>query len=206
MTCCVEQGHYGHFSNKRTWLYAVRCELPELNWTAGEQRLPPEMIERYGYKKARRIGLVAMIGGKDKTKIRNATPPAFAAVLVAMAQSVGALGFSGFMTTHPKGLPQMTADSDRAPSLITRFRLYYNSWDNYEHSAFEAEDPDGEWVRHSDHAAEIARLVGENGRLRAALGEIVAVSRTPVGGQKHNAATSLDAKVIARRALDSAGG
>ncbi len=86
-TCCVEQGHYGHFSNKRTWLYAVRCELPALNWTAGEQRLPAEMIERYGYKKARRIGVVAMIGGKDKTKIRNATPPAFAAVLVAMAQS-----------------------------------------------------------------------------------------------------------------------
>ncbi len=56
------------------------------------------------------------------------------------------------------------------------------------------------------HAAEIERLVGENGRLRAALADIVAVSRTPMGGQAHNAATSLDAKVIARRALDSAGG
>ncbi len=87
-TCCVEQGHYGHFSNKRTWLYAVRCELPELNWTAGEQRLPQAMIDRYGYAKARRIGVVAMIGGKNKTKIRNATPPAFAAVLVGMARSV----------------------------------------------------------------------------------------------------------------------
>lgn len=30
--CCVEQGHYGHRARKRTWLYAVRCELPELTW------------------------------------------------------------------------------------------------------------------------------------------------------------------------------
>jgi hypothetical protein len=32
------------------------------------------MLDRYGYAKARRIGVVAMIGGKDKTRIRNATP------------------------------------------------------------------------------------------------------------------------------------
>ncbi len=87
-TCSVEQGHYGHFSNKRTWLYAKWVGLPELNWSEGEQRLPQEMIDRYGYKKARRIGLVAMIGGKDKTKIRNATPPPFAHLLVSMAESV----------------------------------------------------------------------------------------------------------------------
>ncbi len=87
-TCSVDQGHYGHFSNKRTWLYAVGCTLPELDWSAGAQRLPQAMIERYGYTKARRIGLVAMVGGKDKVKIRNATPPAFANVLLAMARSV----------------------------------------------------------------------------------------------------------------------
>lgn len=86
--CYVEQGHYGHFSRKPTWLYAVGCELPELNWTRGEQQLPQWMIDRYGYAKARRIGVVAMIGGKDKTKIRNATPPAFRDILIAMARSV----------------------------------------------------------------------------------------------------------------------
>jgi len=87
-TCCVDQGHYGHFSNKRTWLYACKVSpLPGLDWTAGKQRLPQAMIDRYGYEKARRIGVVAMIGGKDKTKVRNATPRPFAELLVRMANS-----------------------------------------------------------------------------------------------------------------------
>jgi hypothetical protein len=87
-TCYVEQGHYGHMSRKPTWLYAVGCELPELNWTRLPQRLHPVAVERYGYEKARRIGVMAMVGGKDKTKIRNATPPEFRDVLLSMARSV----------------------------------------------------------------------------------------------------------------------
>ena len=89
--CYVEQGHYGHASRKPTWLIAVgqrREELPDLNWTKGEQRLPVWMIERYGYEKARRIGVVAMVGGKNKTAIRNATPPPFRDELLAIARSV----------------------------------------------------------------------------------------------------------------------
>jgi len=39
------------------------------------------MIVRYGYEKARKVGRMALIGGKDKTRIRNATPPEFAGVL-----------------------------------------------------------------------------------------------------------------------------
>ena len=87
-TCYVEQGHYGHDSRKPTWLYAVGAELPELNWTQGEQRLPEWMVERYGYAKARRIGVIAMVGGKDKTRIRNATPLPFRDVLLGIARSV----------------------------------------------------------------------------------------------------------------------
>lgn len=87
MTCYVEQGHYGHMSRKPTWLYAVGCDLPELVWEKGEQRLHPVALARYGYKKARRIGMTAMVGGKDKTKIRNATPPAFRDVLIGMART-----------------------------------------------------------------------------------------------------------------------
>ena len=87
-TCYVEQGNYGHFSRKGTWLYAVGVTLPELNWTLGEQRLDPLMVERHGYEYARRKGLVSMIGGKHKTEIRNATPAAFRDVLLAMARSV----------------------------------------------------------------------------------------------------------------------
>jgi hypothetical protein len=88
--CYVEQGHYGHASKKATWLVAAHVaihELPELNWTKGEQRLPQWMIDRYGYEKARRIGVVAMIGGKNKTAIRNATPEPFRDLLLAIARA-----------------------------------------------------------------------------------------------------------------------
>lgn len=84
-TCYVEQGHYGHFSRKPTWLYACKVKLPELVWTRGAQRLHPVALARYGYEKARRIGVVAMVGGKDKTKIRDATPIPFRNILLAMA-------------------------------------------------------------------------------------------------------------------------
>jgi hypothetical protein len=72
---------------KRTWLYVNKTALPNLIWSKGEQRLPQSMIDRYGYEKARRIGVVAMTGGKDKTKIRNATPLPFANVLIEIARS-----------------------------------------------------------------------------------------------------------------------
>jgi len=86
-TCYVEQGHYGHESRKPTWLYAHGVDLPELDWTRGEQRIPEWMIERYGYEKARRIGVVAMVGGKNKTIIRNATPLPFRDLLLSIART-----------------------------------------------------------------------------------------------------------------------
>jgi len=88
-TCYVEQGHYGHTSRKPTWLlvYGVnRASLPELNWARGAQRLHPIALERHGYEKARRIGMTAMVGGKDKTRVRNATPIAFRDVLIEIAE------------------------------------------------------------------------------------------------------------------------
>ena len=87
-TCYVEQGHYGHMSRKPTWLYVNRInqsELPEMNWARGEQRLHPVALARHGYAKARRIGMTAMVGGKDKTKIRNATPLEFRDLLLDIA-------------------------------------------------------------------------------------------------------------------------
>lgn len=84
-TCHVEQGHYGHMSRKSTWLYAVDVELPELTWGTSGQRIHPVALERYGYEKARRIGMMAMVGGKDKTRIRNATPDEFRNILLRIA-------------------------------------------------------------------------------------------------------------------------
>ena len=86
-SCYVEQGFYGHFSRKPTWLYACRTALPELKWGVGAQRLHPIALERYGYEKARRIGMMAMVGGKDKERIRDATPPEFRDLLISIAAS-----------------------------------------------------------------------------------------------------------------------
>jgi hypothetical protein len=84
-TCHVEQGHYGHMPRKGTWLYAVGVDLPNLRWGKSPQRIHPVALERYGYEKARRIGMVAMVGGKDKTRIRNATPIEFRDLLLSIA-------------------------------------------------------------------------------------------------------------------------
>ena len=92
-TCYVEQGHYGHMSRKPTWLLTqglTLSQLPDLEWSRGAQRLHPVALERYGYEKARRIGMTAMVGGKDKTRIRNATPPEFRDVLLSIARKAHA--------------------------------------------------------------------------------------------------------------------
>lgn len=88
-TAYVEQGHYGHKSRKPTWLlfHGPRSALPELDWSRGAQRLPQWMIDRYGYAKARRIGVTAMEGGKHKTRNRNATPLPFRDVLIEIAKA-----------------------------------------------------------------------------------------------------------------------
>jgi hypothetical protein len=91
MTCCVWQGHYGHFAGKGTWLYAVtKSPLPDLIWGASDSGPTPEMVARYGREKARKIGRMALVGGKDKTRIRNATPPAFRDVLLGIARASNA--------------------------------------------------------------------------------------------------------------------
>jgi len=87
-TCCVEQGRYGHYARKPTYLYAVGCNLPELNWGIGEANYPEWAIEKYGLKKVKRMGEMAFKGGGVDSKIRIYTPALFQSVLINMASSV----------------------------------------------------------------------------------------------------------------------
>lgn len=95
--CYVEQGHYGHAARKATYLYAVGIGFDrfQLVWDRTRANVPAWMIERYGEAKARKIGVVAMIGGKDKTRLREATPEPFRDVLIDMARSACATFSTG---------------------------------------------------------------------------------------------------------------
>jgi hypothetical protein len=86
-TCQIDQKHYGHAAPKPTWLYACGTALPDLTWERSDRTPPQWMIDRYGERKARKIGVVAMIGGKNKKRIRNATPPAFRDLLLSIAST-----------------------------------------------------------------------------------------------------------------------
>jgi hypothetical protein len=109
-TCCVEQGFYGHFARKPTWLYAAHVDLPSLRWGRGFQRLHPIALERHGYEKARRIGLMAMIGGKDKTRIRNATPIAFRDLLLDIARTANPSAHADSPSDKSEGVNKESSD------------------------------------------------------------------------------------------------
>ncbi len=85
-TCQVEQGHYGHFSAKKTWLYAVGTKRPELKWGPSNVPLNPEMLAKYGYEKARRCGNIGWVGGGHKQKIRASTPIEFRDLLLSLVR------------------------------------------------------------------------------------------------------------------------
>ena len=88
MTCCVEQGRYGHYAPKPTLLYAVRTITPELRWGKREVKdsdFPAWAIERYGIKKCRRIGLLSFKGGGKDSTPRIHTPDEFRDLLLRIA-------------------------------------------------------------------------------------------------------------------------
>ena len=84
-TCCVEQGRYGHYARKPTLLYAFGVDLPELNWGIGPHRIPEWAIEKYGLKKAKRIGELSFKGGGVDSSPRISTPQQFRDLLLSIA-------------------------------------------------------------------------------------------------------------------------
>jgi len=81
-TCHVEQCHYGHAARKATWLYAVRCTLPDLKWGPGIATNVIGSCSRLSDGTFRRP-----VERMSKSQ-RNATPIPFRDVLIAMARSV----------------------------------------------------------------------------------------------------------------------
>lgn len=91
-TCCVEQGRYGHYCPKPTYIYAVGVDpLPELRWGVKKvtvEDFPAWAVEKHGLEYCKRAGLLAFQGGGTDSSARIATPPEFRELLISMARSV----------------------------------------------------------------------------------------------------------------------
>ena len=88
-TCRVEQGQYGHYCPKPTWLYAVGVDpLPELQWgvhPVTDDMFPAEAMAKHGRAYCRKAGVMAFKGGGKNSSARIATPPEFRDLLIEMA-------------------------------------------------------------------------------------------------------------------------
>jgi len=89
-TCEVEQGRYGHYARKPTWLYANGCELPDLDWGESKASFPQWAIDKHGIEYCKRAGELAFKGGGTDSAARIGTPEPFRDLLIGMAQSVEA--------------------------------------------------------------------------------------------------------------------
>lgn len=81
-TCYVEQGRYGHPAKKATWLYARGVDLPSLRWGHNADQKSEALVSWCGNHVS--SGEVRPRLGK---KAANASPPAFAELLINMARS-----------------------------------------------------------------------------------------------------------------------
>ena len=93
-TCRVEQGRYGHYCAKPTWLlaYGLEGRLPDLRWGVSpaptEAEFPPSAVAKHGLDYCKRAGVMAFRGGGKNSAPRIHTPLEFRDMLIAMARSV----------------------------------------------------------------------------------------------------------------------
>lgn len=74
----VDQGSYGHRARKRTWLFYVGDDPPELDWSlASSEVCVSGFLHRTGTDETRRV----------RPREASATPPAFRDVLLEIARS-----------------------------------------------------------------------------------------------------------------------
>jgi len=85
-TCCVEQGHYGHAARKKTWLYAVGCDLPSLVW--GRSTHSPRLDDGFRSQEERRRAIKTGACQLLSKRQRAATPIPFRDCLLGMARTV----------------------------------------------------------------------------------------------------------------------
>ena len=89
MTCCVEQGKYGHRARKATWLYVYGFKVPQLAWgpSSAETRLMDDGFHSAEERRrAKEAGFVHM--ERLSNRERAASPIEFRDLLLGMARSV----------------------------------------------------------------------------------------------------------------------
>ena len=97
-TCRVEQGQYGHYCPKPTWLvvYGVPREaLPELRWgvhPVTDDMFPVEVVGKHGIDYCRKAGLMAFKGGGKDSPARIDTPIEFRDLLISIARQASQHG------------------------------------------------------------------------------------------------------------------
>jgi len=86
-TCCVAQGHYGHVSQKLTWLYAAWVRLPDLVWG----RAPGLVRFDEGFHSAGERSSARAAGVPPRRRLTRAerlhTPQLFQQVLLQIART-----------------------------------------------------------------------------------------------------------------------
>ena len=88
--CCVAQGNYGHRARKLTWLYAVGCDLPQLDWSVPTSRARLDYGFHSSAERAARYKEVApgINASRLRTEENLATPMPFRDLLIDMVRSV----------------------------------------------------------------------------------------------------------------------